>query len=134
MRCQLLLDSFSHCKTANVECRWTSFTLGRRSQITKADVICPYPKDQPALIHLAALAVILEDVVGSLYFQKAGSLFQLHQKAQTLYEPLKTWAQEVGVGPNVSPKPEVRRDPIELLTMHNGKRLSTEYCVAKWHH
>lgn len=102
-------------------CRWLALTVGRNITLRKSDITCPYPREQYVLVSLCRLAVMVEDVVISIYSRKTETLWQLYEIAQKLLFRLREYGDELGLGTTSITHPMLPSKAMALLTLHNSQ-------------
>ncbi|KFZ14211.1 hypothetical protein V501_03350 [Pseudogymnoascus sp. VKM F-4519 (FW-2642)] len=98
---------------------WVSLTVGRNATMRKSDITCPYPRGQDVLVSLCRLAVMVENVVYSIYSRKTETLGQLYETAQKLLLRLREYGEELGLGNTSITLPMLTSKAMALLTLHN---------------
>lgn len=101
--------------------RWLALTVGRNITLRKSDITCPYPQEQHVLVSLCRLAVMVEDVVISIYSRKTETLWQLYEIAQKLLFRLREYGDELGLGTTSITHPMLPSKAMALLTLHNSE-------------
>lgn len=88
--------------------------------MTKADISCPFPDDQPVLVKHCQFAVILEQACDLIYTKKPQTLHQLYATAENLYTQLRQWSDQCGLRSGGRGNSELELNPVTRLMLNDG--------------
>ncbi|RJE21280.1 hypothetical protein PHISCL_06376 [Aspergillus sclerotialis] len=105
---------------------WTCSAVGRKGVLTRDDIRCPFPDNQPLLVSHCGYATILQQACELIYLKNPRPLREVYSTAEGLYVRIRQWAKQSGLLPESNSSNEFFLDDVSKLMLYSGRSLGPD--------